>query len=345
MNLDVDTGGGGTNEPQCGVAPDNNNSDQDQGNTGFTPVARTGGARNRALSQPGNERRGQNDPSRNLFAVLEMEEDEEDPPDQQQHRDLVMEVASQQNSAQIQVEKLEEAGEEEEEETSRHKPSQEDNDQRVEEVEGRDETKQTRCEGRCNNYGRNKMKRKDVNGKSQMEVGQGGGYTPKVSPDDKPFGVPVGRQGIPRYISGSRPRAATEEIHHGGHVGRKGSPRFITAPVTRQQSKTNWGQEVANVQIKPERKAVEKRRTLEDRSALLLRAAHLEDRSRSRRQSSVGEGTYLENMQRTEVAVNLDILNGNVISTSEALAWIHRLDPWNAPDPNFNPPPPPPPPS
>ncbi|KAL3675612.1 hypothetical protein R1sor_025560 [Riccia sorocarpa] len=380
MNLEVGTGGGGANVPQSGVSPANNGSDQDQGNTGFTPVTRMGGARNRALSQPGQERRGQNDPSRNLSEVLEMGEDEEDPPDQQQHLDLVVGVASQQNSAQIQVERLEEAGEEEEKETSGHKPSHEDNDQCTEEVEERDETStgeeenmdqedecQTNKEGdekevtqrdqdACTEGRTNEVRRamqqlweeqndtEGRNGKSQMEIGQGGGYTPKVSPDDKPLGVPVGRQGIPRYISGSTPRAATEEIHHGGHVGRTGTPRFITTPVTRQQSKTNWGQEATNVQVTPERKAVEKRRTLEDRSALLLRATHLEDRSRLRRQSNVGEGIYLENMPRTEVAVNLDILNGNVISTSEALAWIHRLDPWNAPDPNFNPPPPPPPP-
>ncbi|KAL3690558.1 hypothetical protein R1sor_016867 [Riccia sorocarpa] len=374
QGLNGGTGGTGTSAaPEVNQSPVGGVG-YDPDNDGFRSAKRKGPTRAEAMNQRGTGLNGLNDKSVNPFGVLGMEEDEEDPPDQQEPLDSAPEATTQPNSSQVLVERLEEDDDGDEDLNAGNQSNQEVKSQGAENKNGAEEANEDeekdmvqdteRLEvnegekeeayakgseastGQKTDEVRRAMDQlwaeqnntEENQRKNQTKGEQGGGYAPSFAPEDKPIGVPVGRQGIPRYIPGSTPKATTVEAQHGGHAGRKSAPRFVMAPVTRQQSKTTCGCEAENVQVTPERKAVEKRRTLEDRSALLLRAANLEDRSRARRQSNVGEGNYLENIPRKEVADNLDILNGNVISTNEALAWIHRLDPWNVPNPNDEPP-------
>ncbi|KAL3693815.1 hypothetical protein R1sor_007466 [Riccia sorocarpa] len=109
---------------------------------------------------------------------------------------------------------------------------------------------------------------------------------------------------------------------------RRNRPRFITAPVSRQNHSARQDEPEQASEITPERLVVEKRRILDNREALLLRADAQEQRTRDRRHSHVGERSFFTDLPAREVAADLSLLHQQNIDTGEALAWIHTLDPW-----------------
>ncbi|KAL3698211.1 hypothetical protein R1sor_012287 [Riccia sorocarpa] len=105
-------------------------------------------------------------------------------------------------------------------------------------------------------------------------------------------------------------------------------PRFVTAPVTRQSQKERVEAITIVTQVTPERRAVEKRRILENREPLNLRAEFMDVRSRTRRQPQTGEHNFLISFPTSNVAADLSVLLPTDLRTDEAIEWIHRLEPW-----------------
>ncbi|KAL3676755.1 hypothetical protein R1sor_026703 [Riccia sorocarpa] len=81
-------------------------------------------------------------------------------------------------------------------------------------------------------------------------------------------------------------------------------------------------------QVTPERRAVEKRRTLENREPLNLRAEFMDVRSRTRRHPQTGELNFLASFPTTNVGADLSVLIPADLRADEANEWMHRLEPW-----------------
>ncbi|KAL3697957.1 hypothetical protein R1sor_012033 [Riccia sorocarpa] len=105
-------------------------------------------------------------------------------------------------------------------------------------------------------------------------------------------------------------------------------PRFVTAPITRQSQKDRGEASMIITQVTPERRAVEKRRTLENREPLHLRAEFMDVRSRNRKQPQTGEHNFLSSFPTGDIDADLSVLIPTNFRTDEAVEWIHRLEPW-----------------
>ncbi|KAL3686463.1 hypothetical protein R1sor_009037 [Riccia sorocarpa] len=103
-------------------------------------------------------------------------------------------------------------------------------------------------------------------------------------------------------------------------------PRFVTAPVTRQSQKAREEAITIVTQVTPERRAVEKRRTLENREHLPLCAEFMDERNTTRRQPQTVEHNFLASFPTSEITTDLSMLHPDHFSSDENIEWIHGTE-------------------
>ncbi|KAL3678321.1 hypothetical protein R1sor_021277 [Riccia sorocarpa] len=130
-------------------------------------------------------------------------------------------------------------------------------------------------------------------------------------------------------------RSPIHESNTDQGTSRRHRLRFVTAPVSRSNNNSRQEEQEQTSESTPERLVAEKRKTLDNREALLLRADTQEQRTHDRKYSQVGERPFFTELPSTELVADLSLLHQQNFDTGEALAWIHTLDPWQ--DQNLHP--------